>query len=124
MVDPGVDRDAAVQAGVDDLSHFIERFFEEDAADLQPDFGFLKPIELVQNRLHRLARAYNRGHPVDRNLQLVQAGALELSQEFAGEEKAIGRHADFGKPDGFGITNERGNLRMLERLAALKANPG
>ena len=33
-----MDRDAAIEAGIDHLSHLIECLFEKDAADVQLDF--------------------------------------------------------------------------------------
>ena len=116
--------DAAVEAGIDHLAHFIERLFEKHAADIQADLGILEPVELVHDRLHRLARARDRRHPVDRDLQLIEPCTFELREHLFSEEKAVGRHAHTVKPERFRITDQLDNVGMLERFASLETDAG
>ena len=81
--DPSMDRDAPVETGIDHLPHLIERLFEENATDVQLDLRILEPVELVHDRLHRFARACDRRHPVDGNLQLVEPAASKVREELA-----------------------------------------
>src|SRR5437763_16474512 len=108
-----MDRDAQVEASVHHLSHLIERLFEKDATDVQLDLGIFEPVELVQDRLHRFARARDRRHPVHGNVQAVEARCFELREDLATEAKSVSAHAHFAKAKELCVTHYLLNIRML-----------
>jgi len=119
-----LDRNAQVEASVHHLSHLIERLFEKHAADIELDLGILEPGELVQDRLHRFARARDRRHPVHGNMDAVEARGFEACDEFPIQEKPVGGHAHLAKAEGFCVTDHLHNIRMLERFAPLQTETG
>jgi hypothetical protein len=119
-----LDRDAAIETRVHHLTHLFQALPEKDTAHVELDPGCLEPIELVQNGLHRLSRTRDRCHPIDRDVECVQSGLLEVAQEVARQKEAIARQAEFIKAEGFGMAHELDDVWMLQRLTSLQAEPG
>jgi hypothetical protein len=119
-----LDRDAAIETRVHHLTHLFQALPEKDTAHVELDPGCLEPIELVQHGLHRLSRTRDRCHPIDRDVECVQSGLLEVAQEVARQKEAIARQAEFIKAEGFGMAHELDDVWMLQRLTSLQAEPG
>src|ERR1043166_1226995 len=117
-----MDRDAQIEAGVYYLPHLIERLFEKDATDVQLDLRIFEPVELVHDRLHRFACARDRRHPVDGNLQSIEARSFKVREELAVQENPVCEHSHFAKPERFCVTHSLHNARMLERTLKERAS--